>query len=159
MKKLIAALAIMAASLTWTAGSVLAADITIENPWARASAKMAKAGAAFLVIKNAGPADRLVSASSGVAKKTELHTHIKDGDIMRMRRVKDGIPVPAHGMQMLRPGSYHVMFMGLKAPFKEGSSFPITLHFEKTGKIDISVTVKKAGSMGGMKHDMKKMKH
>lgn len=128
----------------------LAGDIDIHNPWARASAGMAKAGAAFMEIKNdAGAADRLVGASADVSEVAELHTHIREGDVMKMRRV-DAIDVPANGMADLKPGGLHVMFMGLTAPLKEGDSFPLTLTFENAGDITVEVVVKKAGAMGAM---------
>lgn len=137
-----------------------AADITIKHPWARASAGMAKAGGAFMTIKNAGhAADKLVAAKADISGKVELHTHIKDGDVMRMRQVPH-IDVPAMGKAVLQPGGLHVMFMGLKNPLKEGSKFPLTLVFEKAGEMTVDVTVKGVGAMGaGHKHDMKGMKH
>ena len=116
---------------------------------------MAKAGAAFMVIENSGEADRLVAASSDVAKKTELHTHIKDGDVMKMRRV-DGIDVPAQGMARLQPGGLHVMLIGLHAPLREEEKFPLTLQFDKAGEMTVEVEVKDAGAMGSM-HGREKM--
>jgi copper(I)-binding protein len=127
----------------------LAGDIEIENPWARASAGMAGAGAAFMDIKNTGAADRVVGASAGVSKAVELHTHIRDGDVMKMRRV-DAIDVPADGVAHLQPGGLHVMFIGLEAPLVEGESFPLTLTFENAGEVTVEVEVKGAGAMGAM---------
>ena len=127
----------------------LAGDIEIENPWARASAGMAGAGAAFMDIKNTGAADRVVGASAGVSKSVELHTHIRDGDVMKMRRV-DAIDVPADGVAHLQPGGLHVMFIGLEAPLVEGESFPLTLTFENAGEVTVEVEVKGAGDMGAM---------
>jgi len=157
MKKILAA-ATAALVLSMTAPA-FAADIMVEGAWARASAKMARAGAAFLTIKNMGGADKLVAAKADISKKVELHTHIKDGDIMRMRKVEGGIAVPAKGMAMLKPGGDHVMFMGLTKQLKEGEMFPLTLVFEKAGEVKVHVKIGKAGAMGGMKHDMKSMKH
>ena len=145
----LAASAALAASVF--AVPAVAGDIEIHHPWARASAGMARAGAAFMGIHNNGAdADRLVAASADVSKTVELHTHIKDGDIMRMRRVDGGIPVPAEGVVHLEPGSYHVMFMGLTAPLKEGATFPLTLTFENGGTVTVDVEVKGAGAMGPM---------
>lgn len=123
-------------------------NITVSAPWARASAGMARAGAAFMTIDNAGTdADRLVSASATVSKSVELHTHVKDGDVMRMRPV-DAIDVPAGSAVELQPGGNHVMFMGLEQPFREGESFPLTLTFEFAGSLTVDVTVLGAGAMG-----------
>ncbi|NVK17562.1 MAG: copper chaperone PCu(A)C [Methylocystaceae bacterium] len=130
-----------------------AGDLVVEDVWARASAGMARAGAAFMTIKNSGEADKLIAAKADVSKKVELHTHIHENGIMKMRQV-DHI-MAAKGMTMLEPGSYHVMFMGLNAPLEEGKSFPLTLVFEKAGEINVTVDIKSPGAMG----KMKKMNH
>jgi len=158
MKKIIAATA--AVLMMGLTAPSFAGDISVEGPWARASAKMARAGAAFMTIKNMGEADKLIAAKADISKKVELHTHIKDGDVMKMRKVKGGITVPAKGMAMLKPGGDHVMFMGLSKQLKEGEMFPLTLVFEKAGEVKVHVKINKAGAMGAMKHDMKgHMKH
>lgn len=137
--------------LSWNGASAADAtlgEITVKAPWARASAGMARAGAAFMTIDNArAEADRLVSASADVSKSVELHTHVKDGDVMRMRPV-DAVDVPAGSAVELQPGGYHVMFMGLEQPFREGESFPLTLTFENAGTLTVDVTVLGAGAMG-----------
>lgn len=118
-----------------------AADVTIHDAWARPSpSPMMKAGAAYAVIENAGAADRLVAARSDAADRVELHTHIREGDIMRMRQVPD-IPVPAHGDVALKPGGYHVMLMELRGPLTEGKNISVTFVFEKAGEITLSVPV------------------
>ncbi|WP_290813860.1 DUF1775 domain-containing protein [Ferrovibrio sp.] len=130
-----------------------AGDITVEQPFARATP--AKVGGVFLVLKNSGgTADRLVKATSPVAGSVELHTHIKDGDAMRMRGVEN-VPVPANGQTALEPGGYHIMLIGLKQALKEGDSFPLTLTFEKAGSVTVIVPVQKAGApapAGGHEH-------
>lgn len=127
-----------------------AGDIVIEQPFARATP--AKVGGVFMTLKNAGgSADRLMKAASPVAESVELHTHVKDGDAMRMRPVEN-IPVPAGSQTALEPGGYHVMLIGLKQPLKEGAQFPLTLTFEKAGTVTIQVPVMKAGSMGDAGH-------
>ncbi|MDH5189596.1 MAG: copper chaperone PCu(A)C [Rhodospirillaceae bacterium] len=149
-----------AGMMIFASAGAMADDIMVKNAWARASAGMAGAGAAFMEIENmGGQNDKLISASSDISAKTELHTHIMDGDIMRMRQV-DFIPVPS-GSTELRPGGYHVMFMGLKNMLVEGTSFPLTLTFEKAGNIDLTVNVMSPaakGAMEGMGHkNMEKM--
>ncbi|MCV6574240.1 MAG: copper chaperone PCu(A)C [Cohaesibacter sp.] len=141
------------------AADIMAGDLTISGAFARASAGKAKAGGGFMMIKNKGDADRLLSASSNVAARTELHTHIMDGDVMRMREVKDGIPVPAKGEVALKPGSYHVMFMKLHEPLKKGQKFPVELTFEKAGKVTVEVEVGKVGAMMAPGMDHSKMDH
>lgn len=122
--------------------------IAVDHPWARASA--GKTGAIYMSIKNAGPADdRLVAVASPVADHAQLHIEINDNGVMKMRPLP-AIEVKAKGEATLKPGGMHVMLIGLTHPLKEGESFPLTLTFEKAGKIDVTVAVEKAGSMGNM---------
>lgn len=123
-------------------------DLTIDHPWARASAGPARNSAAFMTIHNAGKADRLVAAAGDVAERVELHTHLMEGNVMKMRQV-EAIDVPAEGMAKLQPGGFHVMLIGLHEPLKEGDSFPLTLTFEKAGKVTLEVAVEAITSMGG----------
>jgi periplasmic copper chaperone A len=123
--------------------------IRIESGWARSTPPGAKAGGAFVTLLNTGDApDRLVSASSGAAERIELHTHIKDGDVMRMREVEGGIPLPPGETVKLQPGGFHIMLLGLKQGLNAGSSFPLTLTFEKAGSVRMDVPVEAMGSMG-----------
>ncbi len=125
-----------------------AGPITVEKPWARATAPRAHAGAAFMTLTNAGPeADRLVAADAPVAEITELHTHIMDGGIARMRPV-EAIEVPAGGSASLQPGGLHVMMIGLTQQLREGDVFPLTLTFESAGEITVDVTVQHIGFRG-----------
>lgn len=134
-------------------------SITVMHPWARATPGPAKAGAGYLGLKNNGTTtDRLVKAESNLSKRTELHTHIMEGGIMKMTHVEEGIEVPAGKEVMFEPGGLHVMFMGLKAPFKEGEMLPVTLYFEKAGKVEVELTVKGVGAKSDDKMK-KKMKH
>lgn len=88
-----------------------------------------KVGAAYFELKNEGKQDvRLIGASCPAAGATELHDHIDDNGVMRMRRVKE-IVVPARGGTTFKPGGYHVMLIDLKATLKEGDQLAITLHF------------------------------
>lgn len=120
--------------------------MTIHKPWARATSPVAKAGGAFMILHNHGrETDHLIGADSAVAARTEVHqTKIENG-VMMMKPV-DGITIAPDKTVTLKPGSYHIMFMGLKHPLTEGSSFPLTLVFEKAGKITVQVPVKKAGA-------------
>lgn len=122
--------------------------IRIIHPWARATAPGAAAGGGFMVLENAGAADRLVSAQAGVSAVVELHTMSMEGNVMRMRKLEQGIELPAGGRVALKPGGLHVMFIELKAPLKEGESFPLTLQFEKAGEVSVSVEVMGMGAGG-----------
>ena len=92
-------------------------------------------------------ADRLVSASTPVAKKAELHTMSMQGMVMKMRPIS-GLDIPAGQPVSLKPGGEHIMLMGLNQPLREGQSFPLTLDFEKAGPRTVTVTVEKAGAKG-----------
>src|SRR6476620_186916 len=86
------------------------------------------------------------------AGRTGIHQmSISDG-MMQMREVTEGLPVPAHGSVALEPGSYHLMFMDLKRPLKEGETFQGTLTFEKAGKIDVTFEVKGLGAAAPNSH-------
>lgn len=116
-------------------------SLTITHPWARATPPGAAAGGGFMQIVNGGKADRLVAATADVAQTVELHEMAMDGNVMRMRKLENGIPLPAGGRAELKPGGLHVMFIDLKAPLREGEHFPLRLRFEKGGEITVQVEV------------------
>ena len=121
--------------------------LEIGQPWARATPPSAPAGGGFLKITNTGSTpDRLVSASSPAAELVQVHEMKMEGSVMRMREVDKGLEIPAGGSVTLAPGSYHLMMMGLKAPLKQGSPVPLTLVFEKAGKIDVELAVESIGA-------------
>jgi periplasmic copper chaperone A len=136
-----------AASLV-VAGVALAqpAQLEVSNAWARATPGSAPNGAAYVTIQSPS-ADRLVSASTPVAKKAELHTMSMRGMVMKMRPLS-GLDVPAAKPVTLKPGGDHIMLLGLEHPLREGQSFPLTLDFEKAGSRTVTVTVEKAGATG-----------
>lgn len=121
----------------------LAADITVEDAYARAASPMAKSGAAFMILHNAGATDdRLVSAASDAAMRVELHTHKATGDgVMQMMEVEDGFVVPAGGTHALARGGDHVMLMGLAQPMRQGDTITVTLTFETAGEITVEIPV------------------
>jgi copper(I)-binding protein len=138
-------LAVFSAALL--AGAVHAAgyragNISITDPHARPTVPGQPGGAAYLTLENTGgSADRLVSVSSPVAQSAEIHTMRMDGDVMRMREAGELPLAPAAKVEM-KPGmGYHIMLNGLKQPLQEGASFPMTLTFEKAGKVEVPVVV------------------
>lgn len=153
----LAAGALLAAAATpLLAQSVAAGKLVIDQPWSRQTAPGQKIGGGFLTIANKGKADdRLISATSPVASEVQLHTMSLDGGVMRMREVKDGIAVPAGKSLALKPGGYHIMFMGLKRPFALGESFPVTLRFQRQGMVKVQFKVTPVGAAGPseMHHD------
>ena len=117
-------------------------DLVIDHPWARPSLGASPNGVAYMVVTNGGVlADRLLSISGDVAKYVEVHATFMDGDIMRMRPVPGGIEIhPGHSLEIV-PGGLHVMLMGLTSPLKEGGKFPLNLHFERAGTLEVTVFV------------------
>jgi copper(I)-binding protein len=141
------------------AHEVKVGSLTITDLWTRATPPNAPSAAGFMTIANAGPdADRLVAASTPLAGMSELHEMaVKDG-VMTMRPLSDGIEVPAGGSVTLAPGGLHIMFTQLKEPFAEGGKLPVTLTFEKAGKVDTFLHVKAVGASEGGGHDHDDMK-
>lgn len=127
-------------------------DITIDHPWSRATPAGAKvAGGYFTIINTGSSPDRLLSISSDISAKAELHQMgVKDG-VMTMRPVEGGLEIPAGGTVALKPGAYHLMFMDLKRQPKQGETFSATLTFEKAGAVKVDFAVEGMGETGGMK--------
>lgn len=124
-----------------------AGGVTVVAPWARATPGGAKIGGAYLELKAAaGAGDRLVSAASTAAGTVEIHEHVNEGGVMKMRRV-DGLAVPAGGSVTLKPGGYHLMLMDLKRPLKQGDKLQLTLTFEKAGTLSVEGPVAPLGAM------------
>src|SRR6516162_11309033 len=139
--------------LAFAAGFVMAstalaqpAQLEVNNAWARATAGKADTGVAYVAIQSP-TADRLLSLSSPVAKKAELHTMSMEGMVMKMRPLAD-LDIPAGQSITLKPGGQHVMLLGLDAPLREGQSFPLTLTFEKAGTRTVTVAIEKPGAAG-----------
>ena len=125
-----------------------AGGITVTMPWARATPGGAKvAGAFFGVTASAGTEDKLIGASSPAAATVELHDHIDDGGVMRMRRV-EAIAVKADAPVTLKPGGLHLMLMDLRQPLKAGDAVDVTLKFEKAGEVKIKAEVAPIGAAG-----------
>ena len=153
---LAAALSLMLAciGLPALAGDAQLGAISIKGAWSRATPPGAPAGVVFLTLVNGGAEDdALVAASAGVAKAVELHSHVMEGEVMRMRQVPS-IAVPAGQSVALAPGGLHIMLIGPTQPLAEGSSFPLTLTFQHAGSVTLSVPVQGLGAMPpGMMHD------
>ncbi len=122
------------------AADVTAGSLRIQHPMARATTPGQQTSGAYMTIVNNGPSDRLISATSPVAVAVELHEMRMEGDVMKMRRV-DGIDLGSGKTVELKPGAFHVMFLGLKSPLVDGTSLPLTLHFEKAGDVDLQLPV------------------
>lgn len=124
-------------------------SIAVSGAWARETAAAQTAGGGFMTIENkSNRPDRLISASSQVSDRVEIHTMTMDGGVMRMRPVTGGIAIPAYGRLNLAPGSYHVMFIGLKAPLRRGEAVPVTLRFAHGGSVTVRLAIQPIGAMG-----------
>ncbi|MFC5472399.1 copper chaperone PCu(A)C [Paraherbaspirillum soli] len=114
----------------------------IGHPYARATVAGQPSGGAFLSIENSGKeTDKLIGVSSPAAKSAEIHTMTLDGDVMKMREVGEIELKPATTVLMTPGNGYHIMLIGLTQPLKAGDKFPLTLIFQKAGKIEVSVQV------------------
>jgi len=152
MKKI----SILLVSLMVSAGALAAAadNVTVQEPYVRLAPPNAPATGAFMVIKNGGDKDvKVVKADNPASKATELHTHLNEGGVMKMRPVA-AIEIKAKGEAVLQPGGLHVMLINLNAPMKEGDSVPITLTFDdgSSKKVDAKVVRPVAAGMPAMEH-------
>ncbi|RYU70512.1 copper chaperone PCu(A)C [Aliivibrio finisterrensis] len=148
MKKTIFALSALLLSSTAFAQS----ELTIENPYARATPPNAVNSAIFMTIKNDGDKDRtLISATTSAANKVELHTVIKTDGMMKMREV-ESITIAKNSDTVLKPGGLHIMLFELTGPLKEEEFIDVNLNFANGDKEVFKAPVKKV--MAGMKHKM-----
>ena len=136
-------LSLLVLALVFSNGALAAAadNVTVQDPYVRLAPPNAPATGAFMVIKNIGDKDvRVLKADNPASKATELHNHINDGGVMKMRPVSS-IDIKAKGEAILKPGGLHVMLIDLKAPMKEGDVVPITLNFDdgSSRKVDAQV--------------------
>jgi len=158
LSKLTFAAAFMVFAAAVAAQSGPPSTITVEQPWARATPKGAMTGAAYMTLKNkSNTEDRLTAASSDVAAKVQIHEMAVVNGVMQMRQLTNGLPIPASGSVILKPGSYHVMLIGLKKPLVADETFPLMLTFAKAGNISVTVQVKAMGSNPSGKGGMGKM--
>jgi periplasmic copper chaperone A len=150
---------LLAATVLFTSSSLLQAQefnvkaMRISEPFARATVPQQQSAGAYLTLENRGQrADRLVAASTPVAKSVELHTMAIDGTVMRMREV-DAIEIKPSEKVVMKPGEgYHLMLLGLRGALKAGDVFPLSLLFEKSGAVEITVKVVDMRSASGNAH-------
>ena len=131
-----------------------AGNIMIHDGWARASLGSAPNSAAYMTLMiNSGEADKLVAVATPLADSAELHTHMMDDGIARMRPV-EAIEIAPGEPTILQPGGLHVMLMGLRGKLDEGSTLPMTLTFENAGDVtlDVPILSVKAGMQHGKAH-------
>lgn len=155
LQKAIIGVTLALAALSAVAHSFKLGEIDIGHPYARPTREGQMVGAGYLKLANKGPVDRLISATSPAAGSVEIHSMSMEGDVMKMRQV-DAIEIATGQTVELKPGGYHLMLMGLKAPLKVGEKFPLTLKFEKSGEVVVTVNVEepksKSEATGAHKH-------
>lgn len=134
----------------FSAMSLLASNIEIENAYVRATPPNLPNSAAFMTVKNSSNEDiAIVNASSNVSKVVELHTHdMKDG-VMKMYQIPK-IDIKANSETILKPGGFHIMFIGLHNPLKVGEEVTFTIELSNGETKTITAPIKTV--MGGMKH-------
>jgi periplasmic copper chaperone A len=132
-----------------SAAEVKAGDLVISQAWSRATPGGAKVGGGYLTIANTGSApDRLVAVSGDVAGKIDVHEMATTNGVMTMRPVEGGLTIEPGKTVTLAPGGYHLMMMDLKSPLKQGDKVPLTLEFEKAGKVAVTLDVAGVGAKG-----------
>src|SRR6266481_5300189 len=129
------------------AQEVKAGDLVITQAWSRATPSGAKIAGGYLTIENKGTApDRLLGGSGDIAGKIEVHEMAMNTGVMTMRPLDKGVTIEPGKTVKLAPGGYHLMIMDLKTPFKQGDKVPVTLQFEKAGKVTLSLDVQGVGA-------------
>jgi copper(I)-binding protein len=157
-----AAAALLACLITAPARAqeVTAGDLVITQAWSRATPGGAKIAGGFLTIENKGTApDRLIGGSAEVSDKIQVHEMAVNNGVMTMRPLDNGLTIEPGKTIKLAPGGYHLMLTDLKSPLKQGDKVPVTLEFEKAGKVKLSLDVQGVGAPGpaasGSQMDMK----
>jgi periplasmic copper chaperone A len=152
-------------SVRASAEEVKVGDLVISQAWSRATPGGAKIGGGYLTIQNKGSApDRLLGGSADVAARVQIHEMAVNNGVMTMRPLDKGLAIEPGKTVKLAPGGHHLMLLDLKSPLKQGDRLPVTLEFEKAGKVKLSLEVQGLGAQrpaaegnsGGEMH-MKKM--
>jgi copper(I)-binding protein len=130
-----------------TAGDYTIGSLQIGNPWTRATPKGAAVAGAYLTISNKGTEpDRLIGGSSAAASRFEVHSMVTEQGVAKMRPITGGLEIKPGETVELKPGSLHVMWLGLKQPLAKGEKIKGTLEFEKAGKVEIEYAVEALGA-------------
>ncbi len=143
---LFAAVSLLPLASVVQAHDFTAGDLQIGHPWTRATARAGATAGAFMTIRNKGrTADRLLGVESGAADRLEIHESRMENNVMQMRPVQ-AIEIPAGGEVRLAPGGLHVMLFGTKQQFQQGQTIPVTLRFERAGRVLVELAVEAPGA-------------
>jgi copper(I)-binding protein len=154
LNKLIVLAALLLPACFANAHEYKAGELEITHPWSQELPPNAPTVAAYFVIHNQGKtADRLLSVDSPIAGEAQLHEHVMQGDVMKMQHVPS-VQIPAGGEVTFAPMAYHVMLLNLKdrSLLSDGKRFPLTMHFEKAGDVQVEVAVEKQAPQAMQKH-------
>ena len=122
-------------------------DLVITQAWSRATPSGAKVAGAYLTVENKGTApDRLLGGGGDVAGRVEIHEMTMDNGVMKMRPLDKGLAIEPGKTVKFAPGGYHLMLLDLKTQFKQGDKVPVTLEFEKAGKVQLMLDVHGVGA-------------
>jgi copper(I)-binding protein len=147
-------LALLTVLIAWAApaGRAAAEDygigaLRVGNPWMRVTPKGASVAGGYMSITNGGTApDRLIGGTSEIAGRFEVHSMVMEQGVAKMRPVQGGLEIKPGETVELRPGSLHIMLMGLKRPLEKGQKVKGTLEFERAGKLEIEYAVEALGA-------------
>jgi hypothetical protein len=164
MKKIgIVAAFVLATCVVGTAQAedVMIGSLKLTAAWARATPKGATVGGGYFTITNTGnAADRLVGGTSDVSNRFEIHEMSMEKGVMKMREMTSGIEIKPGQTVRFEPSGYHIMFVGLKQPLKEGDHIKATLKFAKAGHASVDFVVESMGARSsGSQGDGKLMQH
>jgi copper(I)-binding protein len=140
---------LVAAAFAAPAGAqeIKADGLVITQAWSRATPGGAKVAGGYLTIENKGTApDRLTGGTADIAAKVEIHEMSMENGVMKMHALDKGLAIEPGKTVKLAPGGYHVMLQELKGPLKQGDKVPVTLQFEKAGKVVVSFDVQGVGA-------------
>jgi copper(I)-binding protein len=137
-------------SATSSAATFKLGDLTVTSPWTRATPGGAKIAGGYLKVTNSGAsADRFVGAKSEVTDHIEIHEMSMSDGVMKMRPLPNGVEIKPGETVELKSGGYHLMFMDLKQPLKQGDTIKATLQFEKAGPLEVKFNVRALGATDG----------
>jgi copper(I)-binding protein len=129
-----------------SAAAAATPGLTVEAAWARATSPAAKVGVVYLTLVDSGPgADRLIALSTPAAGHAEMHIEISEGGVTRMRPVS-AVDIKAGEHIAFKPNGLHIMLVDLVHPLRRGEHLPLSLIFEKAGRVDTDVLVLSAGA-------------
>ena len=153
MKSVLLAAMLAFAATAASAHDYKAGSLEIQHPWSRATPKGATVAGGYMKIINTGTTpDRLIGGSTEVAGKFEIHEMSMDNGVMKMRPLPSGVEIKPGQTVEFKPGSYHLMFVGITKPLEQGKPVKGTLQFEKAGKVDVEYTVEAIGGSPKAEH-------